>query len=777
MHPEKKLPEIGKGINPESIPMPFMLVNKQGLIVSCNQAFQISFPLGKSLEPNIHYEQLGILSEASIEEINNYLNQQQRDKPFEITDTFENPEGVKKEYVWSITFDESSQHFFFFANDITSSLLKAILKERSKVQNYYFSLFESFPVMVWRSNRLGLIDFMNAAWTKYTGYTPQEIMGSKLQNILHPADQQYFADALHKALFDNEAFSLEFRLRKSDDTYAWFLFSGQPYKAFTGISEGFMGFCLDITNRKKAETLLKKSEKKYKALFENSYDANMIIDQEIIVDCNSKAAEIFGYTHPDELKGKSVVHLSPLLQPDGRPSLEKAYEKILAAQSGITQSFEWKHIDSKGELFDAEVSLNRTDESSSTPLIQVVLRDISERKVILEELRNSKREAENARKTQSEFLSQMSHEIRTPLNAVMGLVQLLLDEPLKKEQLDNLTYIHKSANHLLGIINDILDFTRIQTGKVSFEHIVFQPSHLLKDIEKTLMPRFTEKKIDFIISSTNDTPVFWKGDPLRLNQILYNLVGNALKFTEKGKVELRLEAGPKKGNRQLFVFRVIDTGIGIRKERLEAIFEKFTQAETSTTRTHGGSGLGLAIARKLVEMQGGEMWVESEYGKGSEFGFELWYEIALVNKSSSNGLSASAAEMNFEGLRILLAEDDKMNQLLMSKLLKNKWKVELKIADNGIKALDMLKEFDFDLVLLDLQMPEMDGYDAALAIRQTDPKVRNPQIPIIALSADAFLETRNKVLNLGVNDFVTKPFKQEELYKKILQITSPHLQS
>ncbi len=401
----------------------------------------------------------------------------------------------------------------------------------------------------------------------------------------------------------------------------------------------------------------------------------------------------------------------------------------------------------------------------------IYLKDITEKKHFEEQLLAARNAALDAAKAKSEFLSNMSHEIRTPMNAIIGLTELLLSEGFTGTNQENLKSIKYSADNLMVIINDILDLSKIESGKLTFESIPFEIKHRIFELRKTFSHRTKAKNLELYTNIDPSVPEVILGDPYRLNQILFNLVGNAIKFTSEGSITVNvLQQSNRDGNIYLR-FEVKDTGIGIPKDKQKSIFESFTQANTDTTRKYGGTGLGLAITKNLTELQGGEIGIESEPGKGTTFIVTIPYKLtSQLSKETAENTQPQTYDLS--KINVLLVEDNTLNQMVAKQFFK-KWNNTISIANNGAEAIKMLSEPNaFDIVLMDLQMPEMSGYEAAQIIRASDSSVLNHQIPIIALSADAFLETRQKVLEIGMNDFVTKPFKPDELYNKVTQ----HLQ-
>ncbi len=387
--------------------------------------------------------------------------------------------------------------------------------------------------------------------------------------------------------------------------------------------------------------------------------------------------------------------------------------------------------------------------------------------------------AEKSSQVQSDFLSTMSHEIRTPLNAVIGMSNLLLMNSPRQDQGENLEILKFSANNLLAIVNDVLDFNKIESGKVVFEKIKFNLVDLMQNICGGQMIKAEEKSLLFkldIDSELRRKVIF--GDPTRLTQIIFNLVSNAIKFTSEGNILVRVTCLEDRHNNITVGFSVKDTGIGIKKENLDTIFEPFTQESITTTRQYGGTGLGLAIVKRLLELQSLQMHVSSKVNQGSEFSFNMEFpvstELASTKERSAEpqqlAQTMALAEEQGSNLRILIAEDNPVNVMLMKKLF-SKWKIVPTIAENGERAVEIMQYGNFDVVLMDLQMPVMNGFDASMEIRKmTDPA--KAKVPIIALTASALFDIRDQVINAGMNDYVAKPFKPDELMEKIQNLVA-----
>jgi len=388
--------------------------------------------------------------------------------------------------------------------------------------------------------------------------------------------------------------------------------------------------------------------------------------------------------------------------------------------------------------------------------------EITESVQYREELINARDIAQKATLAKSEFLSKISHEIRTPLNAIIGLTNILFQEEPKTEQVNYLQAMKFSADTLLGIINEVLDFSKIEAGKLSFEKIPFNLEHLLSGIERTFSFKLNELGIDFKIESEDGIPPFLVGDRVKLNQIFLNLVGNAVKFTKQGEILIEAEIESQNDESIEILFAVTDTGTGIAADKLETVFESFTQESDDTTRRFGGTGLGLTITRKFIEAQGGKIWLESKPEEGSTFFFKLafGYEFApRVEKDNAQWTK------NFDIIstkRLLVAEDNLMNQLVLRKMLE-RWNPSIVFVENGKEAIEALETEFFDLAFFDVQMPIMDGITAIELWREKETLSSNKAIPVVALTADAFKESRERVLLAGMDDFLSKPIELSEL--------------
>ena len=396
-------------------------------------------------------------------------------------------------------------------------------------------------------------------------------------------------------------------------------------------------------------------------------------------------------------------------------------------------------------------------------LLFFVYRNYTNQRKATAEMTIARQRAEESERFKQQFLANMSHEIRTPMNAVMGMTNLVLDSPLNDKQRFYLDGVRKSSETLLHIINDILDLSKIEAGKMDLETIDFSLSDVLGQVKQTLQHKAEEKGLQLITWVGDNVSKVLIGDPVRLNQVLINLTGNAIKFTEKGSVTITVEKGPLESSVK---FSIIDTGIGIPQHKLHTVFESFTQANASDTRRFGGTGLGLTISKQLVEMMEGKISIESREGSGTTFSFEIHCPEGSAVRLNEQKSTEQVDGRILDGLKILVADDNEYNRIVTGDTLRSKAKVEITEAINGMEVVDLLNQHDFDIILMDVQMPLMDGYEATRYIRNNFASPKN-QIQIIALTASVIRSDLDKCHEAGMNDYVPKPFNTSHLISAI----------
>jgi signal transduction histidine kinase/response regulator of citrate/malate metabolism len=390
-----------------------------------------------------------------------------------------------------------------------------------------------------------------------------------------------------------------------------------------------------------------------------------------------------------------------------------------------------------------------------------VHRDVTKRKHTEEALIKARIMAEESMKSKERFLANMSHEIRTPMNAVIGMTNLLINNTsLTDEQSEYLEIIKESSDNLLVIINDILDFSKIESGKITFESTSFSLKNLIQKVVSILNVKASHKGLYLNHNLDTDCPDMLIGDSVRLNQILINLVGNAIKFTSDGGIDIDVSIEKQLENMVILHFSVKDTGIGIDQSKFNTIFDSFSQAGEDTTRKFGGTGLGLAITKQLIELQGGKIWLQSQVNKGSKFSFTIPFELSEKEQEPKETKQKTFQKIDFSKRKILLVEDNYFNQVVAKKTLKS-FGINCDVAENGFRALEKLQAHSYELILMDIQMPEMDGYEATAQIRSMTKPLS--KIPIIAMTAGALKGDEEKCLEAGMDAYISKPFNPKHL--------------
>ncbi len=491
------------------------------------------------------------------------------------------------------------------------------------------------------------------------------------------------------------------------------------------------------------------------------------------IDCNEASLSLYGFeTKEDYLQ--NFHRVMPPTQSDGRRMVEVFAQRFMEAFGQGYAYDEGELINIKtNTLFPVEITLKKLMINGQERVISY-LNDVSVQKAMMAEIKESHKalslardEAEKSSQVKGEFLANMSHEIRTPMNGILGLLHLLSRTKLQDRQKSYVDKILYSAESLLRIINDILDFSKIEAGKLEMEHVPFSMAELQDELRTLFAPKFIEKNIQGEIFSENVLDTKLIGDPLRLKQVLLNLLGNAVKFTENGRVAVYIDNISYEGPGKIcYYFTVEDTGIGLSEEQCAHLFEAFTQADTSTTRKYGGTGLGLTISKRIVEMMQGRIWVESEVGKGSRFHFSAVFELDTNAEQSplhSLEKTSSTLPQYIQTGHILLVEDNEINQLIAAELITSHGHT-VDIANNGQEALDLINTCHYDMVFMDIQMPIMDGLTATRKIRAME---RFAKLPIIAMSAHAMTGDKEISLSHGMNDHLSKPISPKLLYESI----------
>ncbi|MGY5847120.1 ATP-binding protein [Salegentibacter sp. HM20] len=494
----------------------------------------------------------------------------------------------------------------------------------------------------------------------------------------------------------------------------------------------------------------------YNYLLEAIKKSNAVVEfspEGEILEANERFAHCLGYK-VEELKGK---HHKTLVPEEDWPELELFWKKL---KKGKFQFGKFRRKNRKGKDIWLQATYNPIlDSGNKVVKVIKISEDITKELKAEKALRRAKESAEELNIQKDNFVANISHELRTPIHAVLGFADLLMHKEVDELKKGHLQAIRTAGDKLLFIINDLLDLSKMEAGVLQFEEAAFNLREVVSGVFSILRLKAEQKNLDFRFEIDPEIPEYLVGDKNRLAQVLINLLGNALKFTSEGKVELKVQAKPGSKSGSELNFKIIDTGIGIEKDKLEHIFDRFTQATEDTSRKYGGTGLGLNISRQLIEKQGGSLEVKSKPGKGSEFSFNLVFKKA--NQTGDDEVAESDLNSNLLEGNILLCEDNELNQRLMRALLEAKG-FNLEIVSNGRLALQKVAEKDFDLIFMDLQMPEMGGLEATRLLRN-----KNINIPVVALTANFLMVEKQACFDAGMDDYLSKPFKKEELFSKI----------
>ncbi|TCS72225.1 PAS domain S-box-containing protein [Sulfuritortus calidifontis] len=495
---------------------------------------------------------------------------------------------------------------------------------------------------------------------------------------------------------------------------------------------------------------------------EQSDDAILTLDLEgHVLSWNQGAERLYGYP-AQEVMGRSVGFLLP----DSRQGeLAQWLDRVRHAIAGTR--FESQLLTRDARLLDVSISASPLFDADGKRIGEINIgHDISERKAMARALHMAKDAAETANRAKSEFLANMSHEIRTPMNGILGMTELALDSELTEEQRDYLNIVKSSAEALLTVLNDILDFSKIEAGRLELEHITFELESVVSGAVRTLAIQAKDKGLALEWNIAADVPQFLVGDPARLRQILLNLLGNALKFTERGGVKVQVTVDQHLEHGVRLHLAVSDTGIGIPAEQLDSIFKAFSQVDASMTRRFGGTGLGLSICGRLAEMMGGRIWAESVLGQGSTFHFTVELAVAGAPPAPETETPERSAQAVAATCQVMLVEDVPVNQKLVQALLEKRG-YGVTLAQDGEQALALLQQGrQFDLILMDLQMPGLDGYETTVRIREME-RGSGRRTPIVAVTASALTTDRERCLALGMDAFMAKPFRADELYAAV----------
>ena len=651
-------------------------------------------------------------------------------------------------------------------NDALELKIKNQVQLISNKDIRFKTLLDSIGDAIFNIDSEGYLTYVNTYAQTLSGYEKETLIGMHFSKLIAPSHRngvvEYFGNIMEnkrdKTYFEFQIISKSGELRWVGQKLTFLELDGKEY---------INAVARDITETKKtqrqlhvAKAVIEKSEHKYRNIIENMELGLLEVDTDgRVIKAYPIFCKMFGYSE-SELLGKKAE-----LQFLDEENLAKFYAHQKLRKKGESSVFELEMTKKNGEKAFVLLSGAPFYNSDNKVVGSIGIHyDISDRKQLEEELKTSKNIAERAQEAQKQFLANMSHEMRTPLNAIIGMTHLLGDTDLNNEQQELHKILSSSSGLLLSLISDILDFSKIEAGIVEIQDKPFAIARLLDELHNTFATKFKEKDIDINLNVADDIFPYLIGDELLINQVLINLINNACKFTKSGEVSINISVEHDDPKYQLIQFAVTDTGIGIDKEMLESIFHDFVQEDVTIKENYGGTGLGLAISKKLINVMGSEIQAASKKGKGSTFYFNLsLYKEHNYQKESIAPTQISMDELSAK-IKVLIVEDNKMNINYICRLM-NKWNLKYDLAYNGQESIDLCEVNDYDIILMDLQMPVMDGITASKHIRKHLPQYA--KTPIIALTASTLLTKKTLALSAGMSDFVAKPFSPGQLSKVI----------
>ena len=676
--------------------------------------------------------------------------------------------------------------------DSVNSDFDNLLKEKALLE----TLIDTAPESVVQTTTEGVIERINKEFVKEFGYTREEAIGKNIDDLVVPPELRNEGISYTRRTANNETISTDtYRINKNGEKIYVSLIM-QPVMLNEKIT-ALYAIYRNISVKKKdddTKSVIYNISAAALTMTEFSDIFNSIKDEigkiwdtkNFYIVLYNKDSETLTLSffqdekdHFEEVPVKNTI--TGWLIKENRPVLLKEADiDELERQGEIalvgTPCKVWLGVplSVENEITGAMVLQDYNDEDIFTKedlrLLSLIGNQIAlaiQRKRMLNNLILERRKAEEAAKLKQQFMSTMSHEIRTSLNEVIGINNLLLQGNPREDQMEYIKTLRFSANHLLTLVNDVLDYTKLESGNISFERTRFDIFEFVDELKRSYSFKTRNKNLDFILNVDRSIPSDIIGDPVRLNQILSNLLSNAVKFTSKGSIELIVKEISRSNKEINLSFILRDTGIGIPSDKQEVIFESFKQASDDTTRKYGGTGLGLSISKKLVELQGGSLNVDSKPGQGSTFFFNMRFIVVASDEKKKIAGEVEERWDELTGKKILIAEDNRINFFVANKFL-TKWGIAVTHAENGKIALDLIRINKYDLILMDLHMPDVDGIEATEIIRNSDnPEIKN--LPIVALTAAIMSDSEKKLEELDINDFILKPFKPRDLYMKILK--------
>lgn len=643
------------------------------------------------------------------------------------------------------------------ARDITEKVMieRALREEKERHELVMQGSNDGF----WDWNVLSNELYLSRRWKEQLGYDEHEIDNTyeSFLKLVYHEDRHYVQDQVASYLSNElDTYDITFRMVHKDTSIKFIRARGEVFRDEKGMPYRMAGAHSDITDLTFAQSELVRSEMKFRHYMEKAPIAILVANsQGKFIEVNHSACELFGYSKETLLKA-SIPFLLPMEE------MQRGLDYYhLTKKNGVVEPDEFKFLKEDGTIIWCSILATKIDEDN----IIAFCSDITSKKQSEVLLNDALIKADASNKAKSQFLANMSHEIRTPMNGVLGIIQLLEQERLSFEQQEMVSLMKKSSLSLLKVVNDVLDYSKIEFNRLQTEILNFDVYELVSDTITLFSPAANQKGLEILTVFDPTIPKVLEGDPYKIKQVLNNLIGNSIKFTDKGQVSLSVHLinGPSDENSESLIrFEVSDTGIGMTSEYLATIFEMFTQQDPSNTRKYGGTGLGLAICKGLIETLNGTISVESSPDKGSKFTFVIPLKMPHVVDEIIEKTQDAYSSLAVKQLHLLVAEDDETNALLLKKIIeKNGWRAT--VSRNGIEVVEAYLNQPFDAILMDVQMPIMDGYAATKAIRQHEVR-KGKKIPIIALTANSMLGDREKCLAYGMDDYLSKPIVLKDFY-------------
>lgn len=699
------------------------------------------------------------------ESVENCIQHQQS---FDIEVEIFTQKGVKKwlRLIGKMDVESTPQKAYGVVQDITK--VKIAEEEAKKSTLLLQKLSSQVPGSLYLfefSEKTGNFSFpyVSAGISEIYEVTPDKVIQNPeiIFSRIIPEDQQRVIDSMKDAQNSFTPWEQEYRILDSIGNIKWLRAASTPEK--TEDKTFWHGYLQDITKKKESECQLANSEEKFRSLFDYTSDAVILYNQYGIMDCNPATLRLLGVSSKNELLGKHPIDFSPEFQPNGVKSSDMIHDVLSELEHRDFYGFEFLHkkMDT-GEPFPCDILLNSIN-INGTRIVQSVIRDITSRKETEAQLMRAREQAEAASRSKSEFLANMSHEIRTPLNGVIGFTDLLMRTQLDETQHQYMSTVFQSANALLDIINDILDFSKIEAGKLELALEKIDLLELGGQVADMIKFQAHRKDLEMLLNISPLVNRYILADPVRLRQVLVNLLGNAVKFTQTGEIELKVEVLSSSPNKPtLFRFLVKDTGVGIEPKNQQKIFEAFSQEDASTTRKFGGTGLGLTIANKLLALMNSRLQLESTPGKGSTFYFDVAFETEQAGPIKAN--------LPLSIQKVLVIDDNDTNRLIIQEMLTLK-QIQAVCVKNGIDALDKLKSGEkFDVILMDYHMPYLDGIETSRNIRKKL-NIDAQQLPIILLSSSSDDDSLQLACQeLGIQQRLVKPIKIQQFYEALSKL-------